>query len=213
MRFEGDQLIIDLSGPLVALLLYGGFTLYGWLRGFRHIVTLAGALTLGYLLTVRGDGAVVGLVNGAWAGTVRVGGMLGDGVAEMLPATPLIAASLEAPLLLRMLVFGIVLAVGGSYVAPWSDGGLQGIGGASQLRMLGAGTGFYCALLLINALAVFWGAARPVLAADGPLATALDSLRPNPDVAGVFIMTFVGVVVFVIITRFNRLVVPDDERD
>jgi hypothetical protein len=213
MRFEGDQLIIDLSGPLVALLLYGGFTLYGWARGFRQIVTLAGALTLGYLLTVRGDGAVVALVNGAYAAAVRVVGMLGPGIADTLPATPLIASSLEAPLLLRALVFGILVAVGGSYDGPWNDGGLRGLVGDAQQRMLGAGTGFYCALLLINALAVFWGAARTLIDPGGPLTTALDSLRPNPDVAAVFIMTFVGVVIFVVITRFNRLVVPDDGRD
>ncbi|HMP38780.1 MAG TPA: hypothetical protein PKA05_00210, partial [Roseiflexaceae bacterium] len=203
MRFENGQIIIDLTGSLVSTLIFAGWMLFGWARGFRYIVTIAGGLTLGYLLTVQGGGVVVNFVNAFYGFFLRFLGFISAGLVDVLPPSPIIPATQQAPLLLRVLVFTLLFAVGISYTGPWEGGGLRGFAGNRQLRLLGAFAGFYSALLLVNALAIFWAEGRQFVEFPEPLMIALNSLNPNIEIVSVFLVAFLGLLGFIFLTRFN----------
>ncbi|HWQ15792.1 MAG TPA: hypothetical protein VNL77_23525 [Roseiflexaceae bacterium] len=198
------MITIDLGSAFVTNLILLVLAIFGFSRGFRYMVSIALFTTIGYLLTVQGGNYIVGLINRIWSSLPRLFALLtGGGGAEPLP--PIIPDNLQAPLLLRVLVFLGLLAVGIGYAWPWEGKPLAGFQGFRQLRVLGALTGLYIGVLLISALATFWSQASAVWEASPLLERALSGL---PNYAGVVpsaIAAFFVLLVVVIILRFDRI--------
>ncbi|MEN9936261.1 MAG: hypothetical protein RLZZ387_2840 [Chloroflexota bacterium] len=204
MRLENGQLIIDLTGSLLTFLLLGFWTALGWSRGFRYILTIAMFTTLGYLLTVRAD-VIVTLVNGLYGFIVRFFNFISPTLTAILPPTPIIPANAEAPLLLRVVVFIILLAVGVGWKGPWEGTPLSGwSGGNRQLRLLGGLTGLYTGILVVSAVAVFWAAGRGFVEFPPTLSAMLNSLPTFGATIPVFLASFIFLLMIVSLSVFVR---------
>src|SRR5689334_5244118 len=130
MTLENGRLIIDLTGSLLTLLIIGFWVALGWSEGFRYIVTIGLFVTLGYLLTVRAD-VIVGFVNGLYAFLIRFFAFISPNLASIFPDPPIIPENAEAPLLLRVIVFFLLLAIGVGWKGPW-ESRLPGWSGGNQ---------------------------------------------------------------------------------
>lgn len=209
MRIENGLLIIDLTGSLVPSIIFIVWMALGWSRGFRWIVTIAGAITLGYLLTVQNGGIIVNLVNGIYDFFLRFINFISPSIAALFPPPPVITANAQAPLLLRILIFFVLLIIGISYTGPWEGKPLSGWNGYRPMRLLGLATGFYIALLMISAIASFWNEGRDFVTFPSLLTLILNSFQTYQSVISVFLVAFIGLLILIFLLRFNRIFLPD----
>ena len=198
MTIENGQIIINLTGSLITILLLAFWTVWGWGQGFRFIVTIAGAVTLGYLLTVRAD-TIVTFVNGLYSFLLRFFNFISPSLASIFPPPNIIPDNAQAPLLLRVIVFFLFLAIGIGWTGPWETT-LKGWSGNQQMRLLGAFTGFYTGVLFISALATFWQEGAVFVNFPNTLAIILGSLPTLATIVPVFLAAFIFLM---LIASFN----------
>lgn len=200
------MITIDLGSTFVTNLVLILLAALGFSRGFRYMVSIALFTTLGYLLTVQGGNYIVGLINRIWSSLPRLFALLtGGGSAQPLP--PIIPDNLQAPLLLRVLVFVALLAIGIGYAWPW-EGKPIGTNWAQfrQLRILGLLTGLYIGVLVISALATFWAEASGVWRPESELLGRTLAGLPNfGAIVPAVIAAFFVLLVIIIIIRFDRV--------
>ena len=202
MTLENGRLIIDLTGSLLTLGILGFWTWLGWFQGFRYIVTIALFVTLGYLLTVRAD-VIVSFVNGIYSFIIRFFNFISPNLASIFPPPPIIPENAEAPLLLRVIVFFLLLAIGVGWKGPWETR-LPGWQGFQQMRLLGAFTGFYIGALIISAIAVFWQAASPYVNFSENMQLILNGLPTLTNIIPVFLAAFIFLIIIVSFNLFLR---------
>ncbi|HEX9369465.1 MAG TPA: hypothetical protein VF897_00590 [Roseiflexaceae bacterium] len=202
MRVVDGQLIIDLTGSLITITIIGFWTILGWYQGFRYIVTIALFVTLGYLLTVQAD-AIVNFVNGFYGFLIRFFNFLSPNFASIFPPAPIIPDNVQAPLLLRVIVFFLFLAIGIGWRGPWETR-LPGWVGNRQMRLLGAFTGFYIGVLFVSALATFWQAGSQFVTFPDALAVILSGLPTLTGIVPVFLAAFIFLMVIVSFSLFLR---------
>ena len=202
MTLENGRLIIDLTGSLLTLGILGFWTWLGWFQGFRYIVTIALFVTLGYLLTVRAD-VIVSFVNGIYSFIIRFFNFISPNLASIFPPPPIIPENAEAPLLLRVIVFFLLLAIGVGWKGPWETR-LPGWQGFQQMRLLGAFTGFYIGALMISAIAVFWQAASPYVNFSENMQLILNGLPTLTNIIPVFLAAFIFLIIIVSFNLFLR---------
>jgi hypothetical protein len=207
MTLENGRLIIDLTGSLLTLLIIGFWVALGWSEGFRFIVTIALFVTLGYLLTVRAD-VIVGFVNGIYAFLIRFFNFVSPNIARIFPNPPIIPENAEAPLLLRVIVFFLLLAIGVGWKGPWETRLPGWSGGNRQMRLLGAFTGFYIGVLFVSALATFWQAGSAYVNFSDNLAVILNSLPTLTNIIPVFLAAFIFLMIIVSLNLFLRGLPP-----
>jgi hypothetical protein len=206
MTLENGRLIIDLTGSLLTLLIIGFWVAVGWNQGFRYIVTIALFVTLGYLLTVRAD-VIVSFVNGIYSFVIRFFNFISPNFASIFPSSPIIPENAEAPLLLRVIVFFLLLAIGIGWKGPWETR-LPGWQGFQQMRLLGAFTGFYIGLLMVSAIATFWQAGSSYVNFSDNLAIILNSLPTLTNIIPVFLAAFIFLMIIVSLNLFLRGLPP-----
>jgi hypothetical protein len=200
------MITIDLGSALVANIILLVLAIFGFSRGFRYMVSIALFTTVGYLLTVQGGNYIVGLINRVWSSLPRLFALItGGGNAQPLP--PIIPDNIEAPLLLRVLVFVALVAVGIGYAWPWEGKPIGANWGQfRQLRILGMLTGLYIGVLVISAIATFWAQAAAIWQPDSPLLSrALGGLPNYTAVVPAVIAAFFVLLGIVIIIRFDRI--------
>jgi hypothetical protein len=207
MTLENGRLIIDLTGSLLTLLIIGFWVAIGWSEGFRYIVTIALFVTLGYLLTVRAD-VIVSFVNGIYSFVIRFFNFLSPNLASIFPESPIIPENAEAPLLLRVIVFFLLLAIGVGWKGPWETRLAGWSGGNQQMRLLGAFTGFYIGVLFVSAVATFWQAGSAYVNFSDNLAVILNSLPTLTNIIPVFLAAFIFLMIIVSINLFLRGLPP-----
>ncbi len=189
MTIQNGQIVIDLTGSLVTVLILGFWTALGWYNGFRYILTTALFVTFGYLLTVRSD-VIVNFVNGFYGFFIRFSNFLSPSLAAIFPDPPIIPPNAQAPLLLRVVVFIIFLVIGIGWKGPWETV-LVGWQGFRQMRLLGALTGLYIGFLTISATAIFWQAGAQFIAQpNNTLALILNSLSTYSNIIPVLLASF-----------------------
>jgi hypothetical protein len=206
MTLENGRLIIDLTGSLLTLGILGFWTWLGWFQGFRYIVTIALFVTLGYLLTVRAD-VIVSFVNGIYSFIIRFFNFISPNLASIFPPSPIIPENAEAPLLLRVIVFFLLLAIGVGWKGPWETR-LPGWQGSHQMRLLGAFTGFYIGALIVSAIAVFWQAASPYVNFSENIQLILNGLPTLTNIIPVFLAAFIFLMIIVSFNLFLRGLPP-----
>jgi len=202
MTIENGRIIIDLTGSVLTLAILGFWTWLGWFNGFRYIVTIAIFVTLGYLLTVRAD-VIVSFVNGIYSFFIRFFNFISPNLASIFPPPPIIPEHAEAPLLLRVIVFFLLLAIGIGWKGPWETR-LPGWQGFQQMRLLGAFTGFYIGLLIISAMATFWQAGSPYVNFSDNLVLILNGLPTLTNIIPVFLAAFLFLMIIVAFNLFLR---------
>jgi len=202
MTLENGRLIIDLTGSLLTLAILGFWVWLGWFQGFRYIVTIAIFVTLGYLLTVRAD-VIVSFVNAIYSFLIRFFNFVSPNLASIFPPSPIIPENAEAPLLLRVIVFFLLLAIGVGWKGPWETR-LPGWQGFQQMRLLGAFTGFYIGLLVISAIAVFWEAGSQYVNFSDNLVLILNGLPTLTTIIPVFLAAFIFLMIIVSFNLFLR---------
>jgi hypothetical protein len=206
MTISDGTITINFGSIIVTYAILIGLAVLGWQKGFRYMLSIAIFTTIGYLLTVQGGDFVVGLVNRFYSNAPKLAAFaLGRDPSTVAALPPLIPDNFQAPLLLRVLVFVALVAVGIAYAWPWEGAPLKPTDKARNLRILGLLTGLYTGVLGISAISTFWTAAPESLNQPNLLTTALNGL-PNygpivPSVIGAFmILLFV-----IILLRFNRV--------
>jgi hypothetical protein len=211
MTIENGRIIIDLTGSLLTLAILGFWTWLGWFNGFRYIVTIAIFVTLGYLLTVRAD-VIVSFVNGIYSFFIRFFNFISPNLASIFPPPPIIPENAEAPLLLRVIVFFLLLAIGIGWKGPWETR-LPGWQGFQQMRLLGAFTGFYIGALIISAIATFWQAGSQFVNFSENLQLILNGLPTLTNIIPVFLAAFIFLMIIVAFNLFLRgLAAPADKK-
>jgi len=200
------MITIDLSGPFVTYSILAALGIFGWVWGFRYIVSLGLLTTIAYLVSVQGGNFIVDLINRTYSNLPRLAVFLtGGSTADVAPLGPIIPENLEAPLLLRVLLFIALVAIGIGYSFPWEGKPLGGWGGKRPLRILGALTGLYTAVLLTSAVSIFWREFAPTVEVSPTLATALNSLPTWTSIIPSTITAFVITLLIVTVIRFNRI--------
>jgi hypothetical protein len=202
------MITIDLGSAFVTNLVLLLLAAFGFSRGFRYMVSIALFTTIGYILTVQGGNYVVGLINRIWTSLPRLFAFVtGGNTGSIDPLPPIIPDNLQAPLLLRVLVFVALLAVGIGYAWPW-EGKPIGTNWAQfrQLRLLGLLTGLYIGVLSISAVATFWAQASAVWQPDSPLVQRTLAGLPNfGAIVPAVIAAFFVLLGIIIIIRFDRV--------
>lgn len=200
------MITIDLGSAFVTNAVLITLAALGFSRGFRYMVSIGLFTTIGYILTVQGGNYIVGLINRIWGSLPRLFALLtGGGSAEPLP--PIIPDNLEAPLLLRVLVFIALVAVGIGYAWPW-EGKPIGTNWAQfrQMRILGLLTGLYIGVLSISALSTFWSQAAGVWQPESPLLRQVLVGLPNfGAIVPAVIAAFFVLIAIIIVIRFDRV--------
>lgn len=203
------MIVIDLGTAIVTYAILIALAVFGWTRGFRYILSIAIFTTIGYLLTVQGGDFVVGLVNRFYTNGPRLFAFaLGRDPSTVDPLPALIPDNFQAPLLLRVLVFVALVAVGIGYAWPWEGKPLNGFQGQRPMRILGALAGLYIAVLGISAVSTFWEETGRALGLPELLVTALNGLPNYASIVPSVIAAFLILLLVVIILRFNRVWKP-----
>lgn len=209
MSTDNGLIIINLGSSIVTYAILIGLAVLGWRKGFRYMLSIALFMTIGYLLTVQGGNLVVNLINRFYTNGPKLFAFaLGRDFTSVDTLPPLIPDNFQAPLLLRVLVFIALLAVGIGYAWPWETT-LKPTDKAQSMRILGLLTGLYTGVLGISALSTFWADAPESLNQGGLISTALTGL-PNygpivPSVIGAFFI----LLIVIVILRFDRVFRPD----
>ena len=202
------MITIDLGSAFVTNRILIALAVLGFNRGFRYMTSIALFTTIGYLLTVQGGNYIVGLVNRVWTSLPGLFAFVTGGNAGAVdPLPPIIPDNLQAPLLLRVLVFGALLAIGIGYAWPWEGKPLTGFNFNKdrQMRVLGALTGLYTGVLVISALATFWAQTSGVWQTAPLLSRALGGLPNFAAIVPSVIAAFFVLLVIIIILRFDRV--------
>jgi len=209
MTTDNGLIIINLGSSIVTYTILIVLAALGWRHGFRYMLSIAIFITIGYLLTVQGGNFVVGLVNRFYSNGPKLFAFaLGRDPSTVQALPPLIPDNFQAPLLLRVLVFLALLAVGIGYAWPWEIKLAPGQK-AQSMRILGLLTGLYIGVLGISAIKTFWIDAPESLNQGGLISTTLNGL---PDFAGIVpsvIGAFFILLIVIIILRFDRIFRPD----
>jgi hypothetical protein len=209
MTTDNGLIIINLGSSIVTYTILIVLAALGWRHGFRYMLSIALFITIGYLLTVQGGNFVVGLVNRFYSNGPKLFAFaLGRDPSTVEALPPLIPDNFQAPLLLRVLVFLSLLAVGIGYAWPWETKLAPGQK-AQAMRILGLLTGLYIGVLGISAIKTFWIDAPESLNQGGLISTTLNGL---PDFAGIVpsvIGAFFILLIVIIILRFDRIFRPD----
>lgn len=206
MSIQGGQIIISLPISIITIAIIAGFTVWGWSRGYRYMLTIALAVTIGYWVTVQAS-SIVGIVNALYAFFRRFFEILSPPVANLFPPGEIIPADSQAPLLLRVLTFYLLFAIGVAWKGPWEGSPLKGFqGGSQQLRLLGALSGFYTGILFTGATAQFWREASVFVrnSLPGGVSAVLDSLNTFDTVTIVFIVAFMILLGITLFLQFLR---------
>src|SRR5579859_503397 len=196
------MITIDLGSRIVTYAILIGLAVLGWNRGFRYMLSIAIFLTIAYLLTVQGGNFIVNLVNRFYSnGPKLVAFAIGRNPSTVDPLPPLIPDNFQAPLLLRVLVFIALLAVGIAYAWPWEGAPLKPTDKARPLRVLGLLTGLYIGILAISAVATFWAEVAGALNLPGLIVTALNGLPILSSVIPSVIVAFIILLLIIILIR------------
>lgn len=197
------MITIDLGSGIVATIILVWLTYLGWKRGFRFMLSIALFTTIAYLLTVSAGTFLVGFVNRVYTNLPRLGAFaLGRDPGTIGQFDPLIPDNFQSPLLLRVLVFVALLAVGIGYSWPWEA---KVKPGDRKMELLGALTGLYIGVLSISAVATFWGQTDGTLGLPNPVIAALNAF---PDFSGIIpstITAFFILLIVIILLRFNQV--------
>lgn len=202
------MITIDLGSTIVTYAILIGLAAYGFSRGFRYMLSIAIFETIGYLLTVQSGNFIVGLVNRFYSNLPKLFAfLLGRDPSTIDALGPLIPDNFQAPLLLRVLVFIALLAVGIGYAWPWEGKPLTGFdfNKDRQLRLLGGLAGLYIAVLGISAAATFWAEASQSVNPPPLLATALSGLPDFLPIIPSVIASFGILLVIIILVRFDKV--------
>jgi len=206
MTISDGTITINFGSIIVTYAILIGLAYLGWNKGFRYMLSIAVFVTIGYLLTVQGGDFVVGLINRFYSNAPKLAAFaIGRDPSTVEALPPLIPDNFQAPLLLRVLVFVALLAVGIVQTWPWEGQPLKPNDKAQNMRILGLLTGLYIGVLGVSAISTFWSAAPEALNQPNLLTTALNGL-PNyapiiPSVIGAFFI----LLVVIILVRFNRV--------
>jgi hypothetical protein len=200
------MIVIDLGSAIVTYTILIALAIMGWARGFRYMLSIAIFITIGYLLTVQGGNFIVGLVNRFYTNGPKLAAFaLGRDPASVDSLPPLIPDNFQAPLLLRVLVFFALLAVGVAYAWPWEGKPMSGFQGNRPVRVLGALTGLYIGVLGISALSTFWIETGGNLNLPDLIVAALNGLPNYSPIVPSVIAAFFILLAAVILLRFNRI--------
>ncbi len=206
MTTDNGFIIINLGSSIVTYAILIGLAALGWRKGFRYMLSIAIFITIGYLLTVQGGNFVVGLINRFYTNFPKlIAFALGRDFNTVEPLNPLIPDNFQAPLLLRILVFLALLAVGIANAWPWEGPPLKPNDKAQNMRLLGLLAGLYVGVLGISAASAFWADAPESLNRGGLLSSALTSLPNYAAVIPSMIGAFVILLIVIILLRFNRV--------
>jgi len=209
MTTDNGLIIINLGSSIVTYTILIILAALGWRHGFRYMLSIAIFITIGYLLTVQGGNFVVGLVNRFYSNGPKLFAFaLGRDPSTVDALPPLIPDNFQAPLLLRVLVFLALLAVGIGYAWPWETKLAPGQK-AQSLRILGLLTGLYIGVLGISAIKTFWIDAPESLNQGGLISTTLNGLPDFAAIVPSVIGAFFILLVVIIILRFDRVFRPD----
>jgi hypothetical protein len=203
------MITIDLGGSLVPNAILIGLAIFGFVRGFRYMVSIALFQTIGYMLTVQSGNFLVSLINRFYSNSPKVAAfVLGRDPASIDALGPIIPDNFQSPLLLRVLVFIALLAVGIGYAWPWEGTPLKGFQGERPMRILGALTGLYAAVLGISAIATFWADSGASVNFAPPLTAALNSLPNYLPIIPSAIAAFAILIGIILLLRFPLLLKP-----
>jgi hypothetical protein len=209
MTTDNGLIIINLGSSIVTYTILIILAALGWRHGFRYMLSIAIFITIGYLLTVQGGNFVVGLVNRFYSNGPKLFAFaLGRDPSTVDALPPLIPDNFQAPLLLRVLVFLALLAVGIGYAWPWETKLAPGQK-AQSIRILGLLTGLYIGVLGISAIKTFWIDAPESLNQGGLISTTLNGLPDFAAIVPSVIGAFFILLVVIIILRFDRVFRPD----
>jgi hypothetical protein len=209
MTTDNGLIIINLGSSIVTYAILIALAALGWRNGFRYMLSIALFMTIGYLLTVQGGNFVVGLVNRFYSNGPKLFAFaLGRDPSTVEALPPLIPDNFQAPLLLRVLVFVALLAVGIGYAWPWETT-LKPSDKAQAMRILGLLTGLYIGVLGISAIKTFWIDAPESLNQGGLISTTLNGLPDFAPIVPSVIGAFFILLVVIIILRFDRVFRPD----
>jgi hypothetical protein len=205
------MITIDLGSSIVTYAILFLLAAHGFSRGFRYMLSIAVFETLGYILTVQSGNFIVGLVNRFYSNLPKLFAfVLGRDPVSVDALGPIIPDNFQAPLLLRLLVFVGLLAVGIGYAWPWEGKPLTGFDFNKDrpLRLLGALTGLYVGVIGITALSTFWAEAAQTVQFPPLLAAALTGLPNFVAIVPSVIAAFAILLVIIIIIRFDRVWKP-----
>lgn len=209
MSIDNGVIIINLGSSIVTYVILIGLAALGWRNGFRYMLSIAIFMTIGYTLTVQAGNYVVTLLNRFYTNLPKLFAFaLGRDFTSVETLPPLIPDNFQAPLLLRVLVFGALLAVGIGYAWPWETV-LKPTEKAQSMRILGLVLGLYIAVLGISAISAFWAAAPESLNQPNLLTAALNGLPNYQAIVPSMIGAFIVLLVVIILLRFDRIFRPD----
>lgn len=201
------MITIDLGSAIFTYVILIALTYFGWKQGFRYMLSIALFTTIAYLLTVRGGDTIVNTINRIYSNGPRVAAFAsGRDPTAVAPLPPLIPDNLQAPLLLRFLVFLGIVIIGIAYTFPWEAQLQQAkVKPVHPLRILGALTGLYTAILLISAANIFWTESAGTVNVPSLAATALNGLPDYSSVIPSVIVAFFILLIIVILLRLTRI--------
>lgn len=206
MTTDNGFIIINLGSSIVTYAILIGLAALGWRKGFRYMLSIAVFITIGYLLTVQGGNYVVGLLNRFYTNFPKlIAFAVGRDFNTVDTLPPLIPDNFQAPLLLRVLVFVALLAVGIAYAWPWEGAPLKPNDKAQNMRLLGLLAGLYVGVLGVSAASAFWAAAPETLNQGGLFSSALNGLPNYGAVIPSMIGAFLILIIVIVLLRFNRV--------
>ena len=209
MSTDNGLIIINLGSSIVTYAILIGLAAFGWRSGFRYMLSIALFITVGYMLTVQGGDLVVNLLNRFYTNGPKLFAFaLGRDFTAVDTLPPLIPDNFQAPLLLRVLVFGALLAVGIGYAWPW-ESMLKPTDKAQSMRILGLLCGLYIGILGISAISTFWAAAPESLNQPNLITSALNGLPNYGPIVPSAIGAFFILLIVIIVLRFDRVFRPD----
>lgn len=209
MSIDNGVIIINLGSSIVTYAILIGLGALGWRNGFRYMLSIAIFITIGYTLTVQAGNYVVTLLNRFYTNLPKLFAFaLGRDFTSVETLPPLIPDNFQAPLLLRVLVFVALLAVGIGYAWPW-ESVLKPTDKAQSMRVLGLILGLYIGVLGISAISAFWAAAPESLNQPNLLTAILNGLPNYQPIVPSMIGAFIVLLIVIILLRFDRIFRPD----
>ena len=209
MSIDNGVIIINLGSSIVTYAILIGLGALGWRNGFRYMLSIAIFITIGYTLTVQAGNYVVTLLNRFYTNLPKLFAFaLGRDFTSVETLPPLIPDNFQAPLLLRVLVFVALLAVGIGYAWPW-ESVLKPTDKAQSMRVLGLILGLYVGVLGISAISAFWAAAPESLNQPNLLTAILNGLPTYQPIVPSMTGAFIVVLIVIILLRFDRIFRPD----
>ncbi|MDZ4721038.1 MAG: hypothetical protein SH847_21470 [Roseiflexaceae bacterium] len=205
------MITIDLGSSIVTYAVLFLIAANGFSRGFRYMLSIAIFETIGYLLTVQAGDFLTGLVNRFYSNLPKLATFaIGRDPSSADAWGPVIPDNFQSPLLLRVLVFVALLAVGIGYAWPWEGKPLTGFDFNKDrpLRLLGGLAGLYVGVLGISAAATFWRDASQAVDFPPLLAAALSGLPNFLPIIPSIMASFGILLLIIIIIRFDRVWKP-----